>query len=160
MNKIRLRIASDFQLARTGLRRIMTVLDDVEVVAESELQASLLRQVQEIGPDVVLLDPAITKPQNAAAISQLLKQMHAKMVVMGTNENVGYLRSLMAAGVLAYVLRGANEEDLFLAIRTPHQGRYFIDPRLSDSLAQVLMSECSAKDSTKSAPLASERSKS
>lgn len=149
MNKIRLLIASDFELARTGLRRIVTVLEDVEVVAESELQTSLVQRVQEISPDVVLLDLAITRPQNAAAVSQLLKHRHAKVVVMGTSENVGYLRSLMAAGVLAYVLRSASAEDLFLAIRTAHQGRYFIDPRLSDSLAEVLMAGRPARASPK-----------
>lgn len=121
MNKIRLLIASDFRLARTGLRHIMNTLDDVEVVAESELQP-LLQRVQAMSPDVVLLDLAIPKPQNVPTVSQLLKHKQAKVVVMCANENVGYVRSMVAAGVLGYVLRSASEEELFSAIRTAHEG--------------------------------------
>jgi DNA-binding NarL/FixJ family response regulator len=138
MDKIRLLIASDFQLARTGLRQIVNALEDAEVVAESELQTAL-PQVQEIGPDVVLLDLAIPRPHNLPALSQVLKSHRAKVVVLSTNENVGYVRSLMAAGVHGYVLRSASVEELFLAIRTAHRGRHFIDPRLSDALAEILV---------------------
>lgn len=139
MNRIRLLIASDFQLARTGLRRIVNELEDAEVVAESELQTALPQKVQEIGPDVVLLDLAIPKPHNLPALSQVLQNKQAKVVVMSVNENVGYVRSLMVAGVHGYVLRSASPEELFLAIRTAHQGRYFIDSRLSDGLAEILV---------------------
>lgn len=147
MNKIRLLIASDFQLARLGLRQIVNTLGDAEVVAESELQTALPQKVQEIGPDVILLDLIIPRPHNLPALSQLLKNKQAKVVVMSTNENVGYVRSLMAAGVRGYVLRSASAEELFLAIRNAHQGHYFIDPRLSDALAEILVTGRPAESS-------------
>jgi DNA-binding NarL/FixJ family response regulator len=139
MNKIRLLIASDFQLARTGLHQIVNALEDAEVVAESELQTALPTKVQEIGPDVVLLDLAVPRPHNLPALSQVLKNKQIKVVVLSTNENIGYVRSLVAAGVHGYVLRSASAEELFMAIRTAHQGRYFIDSRLSDALAEMLV---------------------
>lgn len=139
MNKIRLLIASDFQLARTGLCHIVNALQDTEVVAESELLTALPQKVQEIGPDVVLLDLAIPRSHNLPALSQLLKTNHAKVVVMSTNENVGYVRSLVAAGVRGYVLRSATPEELLLAIQATNQGHYFIDPRLSDAVAEILI---------------------
>lgn len=139
MEKIRLLIASDFQLARMGLRQIVNALQGTEVVAESELQTALPKKVQEIGPDVVLLDLAVPKPHNLPALSQLLKNNEPKVVVMSTNENVGYVRSLMAAGVRGYVLRSASPEELLLAIQATNQGHYFIDPRLSDAVAEILI---------------------
>ena len=91
MNKIRLLIASDFRLARTGLRHIVNAVEDVEVIAESELQR-IFQQVEAISSDVVLLDLAISRPQNVPAVAQLLKNKQTKVVVMCTNENVGYAR--------------------------------------------------------------------
>jgi two-component system, NarL family, response regulator NreC len=139
MNKIRLLIASDFRLARSGLRQLVIGREDIEVVAESDLRTSL-QQVQESSPDVVLLDLPIPEPHNIPAVSQLLKDKQAKVVVMSANENVTYVRSLLAAGVLGYVLRSASEEELFSAIRTANNGRYFIDPQLSDAVADILVS--------------------
>lgn len=139
MNKIRLLIASDFRLPRIGLRQIVNAVADVEVIADSELQGALLEQVRQLGPDVVLLDLAIPRPNSLPALSRLLKDKPAKVVVISANENVAYVRSLLAAGVLGYVLRDASEQELFSAIRSASQGRYFIDPQLSDGLADVLM---------------------
>lgn len=139
MNKIRLLIASDFRLPRIGLRQIVNAVADVEVIADSDLQGLLLDRVRQVGPDVVLLDLAIPRPNSLPALSRLLKDKPAKVVVISANENVAYVRSLLAAGVLGYVLRDASEQELFSAIRSASQGRYFIDPQLSDGLADVLM---------------------
>lgn len=59
--------------------------------------------------------------------------------MIGSNENVAYVRAVLAAGVLGYVLRKASDQELFLAIRCACQGRHFIDPRLSNSLADILL---------------------
>lgn len=138
MNKIRLLIASDFRLTRIGLRQIVNAVNDVEVVAESEVRGSPQR-VQQLGPDVVLLELAIPRANSVPAVSRLLKDKQAKVVVISANENLSYVRSMLAAGVLGYVLRDANEEELFSAIRCASQGRYFIDPLLSDGVAEVLV---------------------
>lgn len=138
MNKIRLLIASDFRLPRIGLRQIANAAADVEVVADSDVQVSLTERVRQVGPDVVLLDLAIPRPHSLPALARLLKDKPA-VVVISANENVGYVRSMLAAGVLGYVLRNASEQELLAAIRSASQGRYFIDPQLSDSVAEVLM---------------------
>lgn len=63
---------------------------------------------------------------------------------MSSNENVAYVRAMLSAAVLGYVLRKATDEELFLAIRNPSQGRRYLGPRLSDSLSDVLLgkAEC------------------
>jgi two-component system response regulator NreC len=70
----------------------------------------------------------------------------ARVVVISSNENITYVRSMLTAGVLGYVLRKASDMELFLAIRTAFQGRRFIDPRLSDSLADVLLNRTSGNN--------------
>ena len=139
MNKIRLLIASDFRLARIGLRQIVNGVADVEVVADSEVHGSLLQQIQQLSPDVILLELSTPRANSLPAVSRLLKDKQAKVVVISANENLSYVRSMLAAGVLGYVLRDAGEEELFSAIRSASQGRYFIDPQLSDGLAEVLV---------------------
>jgi DNA-binding NarL/FixJ family response regulator len=61
------------------------------------------------------------------------------VVVVAANENLAYVRSLLAAGVMGYVLRKAESEELILAIRNACSGRRYIDPRLSDGVAEVLL---------------------
>lgn len=140
MRKIRLLIASDFRLPRIGLRQIVNAAaEDVEVVADSELHGKLQDQVQQVAPDVVLLELAVPKATSQPALSRLLKEKQAKVVVLSANQNVSYVRSLLAVGVLGYVLRDASEEELFAAIRSASQGRHFIDPQLSDGVAEVLL---------------------
>jgi two-component system response regulator NreC len=69
-----------------------------------------------------------------------------RVVVISSNENITYVRSMLTAGVLGYVLRKASDTELFLAIRNAYQGRRFIDPRLSDSLADVLLNKARANN--------------
>ena len=49
------------------------------------------------------------------------------------------MRSLLAAGVLGYVLRKASQEELFEAVRNAHSGMRYLDPRLSDGMAEMLL---------------------
>lgn len=147
MNKIRLLIASDFRLPRIGLRQIVNAVADVEVVADAEVHDSLLQKVQQLGPDVVLLELATPKANSLPAVSRLLKDKQARVVVISANQNVSYVRSMLAAGVLGYVLRDATEEELFFAIRSASAGKHFIDSQLSDGVADVLINRSKASGS-------------
>jgi two-component system, NarL family, response regulator NreC len=63
----------------------------------------------------------------------------AAVVVLSSNENPSYVRSLLAIGIRAYVARSASNAELHEAIRTVHRGRRYLDPRLSDSITDMLV---------------------
>jgi DNA-binding NarL/FixJ family response regulator len=140
MNKTRLLIVSDYRLTRTGLRQMLNSVADFDVVAETDNPGQVKEVGQRSPADVVVFEITIPGPHGLRMAAKLLEEMpDRRLVVISSNENITYVRSMLTAGVLGYVLRKASDTELFLAIRNAHQGRRFIDPRLSDSLADVLL---------------------
>ncbi|HKU22444.1 MAG TPA: response regulator transcription factor [Terriglobales bacterium] len=142
MDKIRLLLVSDYRLTRTGLRQMLNQVPDFEVVAETDSPGQVKECLQRSAPDVIVLEITIPGPHGLRTAAKLAQET-GRVVVISSNENITYVRSMLNAGVLGYVLRKASDTELFLALRNAHQGRRYIDPRLSDSLADVLLGRSS-----------------
>lgn len=138
MDKIRLLLVSDYRLTRTGLRQMLNQVPDFEVVAETDNPGQVRESLQRSTPDVIVLEITIPGPHGLRTAAKLAQET-GRVVVISSNENITYVRSMLNAGVLGYVLRKASDTELFLAVRNAQQGRRYIDPRLSDSLADVLL---------------------
>lgn len=147
-DKIRILIASDYCLTRTGLRQLLNQASEFQVIAETDMPKDLAEMQSEYSPDAVVLVPGIQELLYPAI--QVRQSPHSRVVLISNNESVAYVRAMLSAGVLGYILRKASEQELFLAIRNAHQGRRFIDPRLSDCLADVLLGR---DEHTSEAPL-------
>ena len=145
MTKIRLLIVSDYRLTRTGLRQMLNLVSDFEVVAETDNPGQVNEIATRSGADVVLLEITIPGPHGLRTAAKLVEEAGgARVVIISSNENISYVRSMLGAGVLGYVLRKASDTDLFVAIRNAYQKRRFIDPRLSDSVADMLLGKDSS----------------
>jgi two-component system, NarL family, response regulator NreC len=144
MPKIRLLIVSDYRLTRAGLRQMLNLLPDFEVVAETDSPAQAKEVCGRCAPDVILLEITVPGPHGLRTAAKLVEVVpNCRVVVISSNENITYVRSMLTVGVRGYVLRTADATELFLAIRNAYQGRRFIDPRLSDSLADLLLGSTS-----------------
>ena len=133
-------IASDHPLSRTGLRHVLKPASDLEIVAEADAPGPVGELCRKFSPAVVVFEitvPGMSGLRTCAALAQAA--LPARTVVVANNENVEYVRSLLATGVVGYVLRKANQEELLLAIRHAASGQRYIDPRLSDGMADVLL---------------------
>jgi two-component system response regulator NreC len=140
MDKIRLLIVSDYRLTRTGLRQMLNSVADFEVIAETENPGQVKEVTQRYPADVIVFEITVPGIHGLRTAAKLLEETpNRRLVVISSNENITYVRSMLSAGVLGYVLRKASDTELFLAIRNAHQGRRFLDPRLSDSVADLLM---------------------
>ena len=147
MDKIRLLLVSDYRLTRTGFRQMLVSVPDFEVAAETDNPAQAKEIAQRTGASVIILENTIPGPHGLRIAAQMAEEVaEARVVVISSNENITYVRSMLTAGVLGYVLRKASDTELFLAIRNAFQGRRFIDPRLSDSLVGVLLSRTSGNN--------------
>lgn len=137
---IRILIASDHVLSRTGLREMLKMVPDCAVVAEGDASEEVNVLSRKFSPSVVVFE--ITAPGESglrAAAALVDAARPARIVVVAGNENMYYVRSLLAAGVLGYVLRKASQEELFEAVRNAHSGMRYLDPRLSDGMAEMLL---------------------
>ena len=140
MEKIRVLIASDYRSTRTGLRKMLGSVPDFDVIGEAESVPQVGDAYREFSPDIVLLEVSAPGPLGLRATAQLLQDFPtARLVLLTTNENLSYVRSIMASGALGYVLKRATEAEMYLALKTAFRGRRYLDPRLSDSLYEVLL---------------------
>lgn len=143
-SKIRVLIADDHAILRTGLRMLIDAQADMTVVAEAQNGNEVIQAVQQSSPDVMILD--ITMPERGGlhAIRDVLKHRPATRILLLTmHEEVAYLRTALAAGARGYVLKKSVDADLLSAIRAVFKGRTYVDSELASELIQHTMPQVS-----------------
>ena len=133
---IRVVIVDDHQVVRQGLRTFLDLQDDIAVVGEAGDGAAALQVVEQLAPDVVLMD--IMMPQlDGIEATRRLKEVHPEIGVIVLTSFAGDQQVLPAleAGASSYLLKDVTPEDLVDAVRAVHRG----EPRLHpDALRKVM----------------------
>jgi DNA-binding NarL/FixJ family response regulator len=135
---IRILIADDHGIVRSGLRMLIDRQSDMEVVAEADDGVAALEAAQAKRPDVAVLDvsmPRMTGLQAARAIRSHVPDTRVLLLSMHDDER--YFLEGLEAGAAGYVLKRAADTDLIEAVRTVAGGRSF----LSDEAQRTLMDE-------------------
>jgi DNA-binding NarL/FixJ family response regulator len=139
---IRVLLADDQPLVRTGFRMILESESDMEVVGEAGDGADAVRQAARLRPDVVVMDIQMPITDGIAATAQIAAAGHARVLILTTfhlDENVvGALRG----GASGFLLKDVDAGRLIEAIRIVHAGEAIVDPvvtrRLLDRFAHRL----------------------
>jgi DNA-binding NarL/FixJ family response regulator len=132
MAKLRVYLADDHAVVRSGLKALINAQPDMEVSGEAGDGRTACDQVQELQPDVVVMDVSMPKLNGAQATVQLKQACpKVKVLALTVHEDKGYLRLLLEAGASGYVLKRAAAEDLIHAIRTVAAGGLYLDPALA-----------------------------
>lgn len=131
MNKIKILITDDHAIVRDGLRQLLSGQMDMEVVGEAEDGKQCLAKVKNLHPDVTILDIAMPQLTGLEVIS-LIKESVPKtqIVVLSMHSKETYVRQVLAAGALGYVLKASPSSDILEAIRAAHRGEYFLSSKL------------------------------
>ena len=130
---IRIWIADDHAVFRSGLRALLDKEPDLEVVGESGNGFDTIRAIEERDIDVLILDitmPGLPGPKVAEAV--LKKKPGLIIVVLTMHEDEYYLQELFRLGVRAYVLKKSTGTDVVQAIRVAKKGNEYIDPALTN----------------------------
>ncbi len=135
---IRVLVASDHQISRSGLGQVLKTTDTFDVIGQTGIEG-VIEAVRKLAPNVVLLE--VTRPACGLAVLSRVREgiPNAQVVVLSTNENAIFVRSALASGALGYVLKDALESELFHALTLAARGRHYLDPRLSDSVSDLLL---------------------
>jgi DNA-binding NarL/FixJ family response regulator len=132
--KLRILIADDHAILRSGLRMLINAQADLEVVAEAVDGEEAVRLAKEIEPDLALVDLSMPGMGGIKAIEQLRTvSPKTRILVLTMHDEYAYLRSVLAAGGSGYVVKRAADSELLSAIRTVAQGRSYIDVSLADT---------------------------
>ncbi len=156
-SKIRVLIADDHAILRSGLRMLIDAQADMMVVAEAQDGNEAITIAGKMTPDIVILDVTMPERGGLHAIHDILKLNPGTRILMLTmHEELAYLRTALAAGVSGYVLKKSVDADLLSAIRAVHKGRTYVDSELSSELIQHALPE-RARSGTKLTEVLSER---
>ena len=135
MSRIRLVIADDHPVVRAGLHEMLSSQADFEIVGEASNGVEAVAQVLHVQPDVVLMDLRMTLLDGAAATEAIRarRPQTAVLVLTSYESNADILRAI-EAGAMGYLLKDAQKDELFTAVRTVAQGKAVFAPTVATRL--------------------------
>jgi DNA-binding NarL/FixJ family response regulator len=130
---IRVLLADDQQLVRTGFRLILSAEPDIEVVGEAGDGATTVRNARRIRPDVTLMDVRMPGMDGISATRQLTGQTPppTRVLVLTTFDVDSYVYDALRAGASGFLLKNAPPEELIRAIRLIAAGEALLDPAVT-----------------------------
>jgi DNA-binding NarL/FixJ family response regulator len=135
MSAVRLLLADDHTLVRAGLRKLLEMQAQCEVVGEAADGIALLELAATLQPDVVLLDIAMPGLNGLQATERLLQtRPDLKIMVLSMHQNEEYVRQALRLGAVAYLLKDAAPLELELALQAVLRGETYLSPAVSSAV--------------------------
>jgi len=135
MNKIRLLLIEDNRLLRDGIMSILKPHKDIIVIAASGDGANTLLKIQQLKPNIVLLDLGL-RSQNSLRVVEIVKKdfPNAKIIVMDLAPVQADILQYVKAGANGFILKDASLNDFLVTIRAVAEGSTVLPPLLVNSL--------------------------
>lgn len=147
MAKIRLILADDHAVVRSGLRMLLEAQPDIEIVAEAESGRQAVEKVRKMRPDVVLMDVQMPELNGIEATQQIKKVApETAILALTMHEDDQYFFEMLHSGASGYVPKRAAPDELVTAIRTVARGEIFLYPSLATRLVQDYLKRADADD--------------
>lgn len=132
MPKIRVLIADDHALMRDGIKALLNLTPDIEVIGEATDGRQAIDRCRELKPDVVLMDIAMPGLGGLEATLELNREApKTRVLVLTQYDDLEYVRRFLKIGVAGYVLKRMLGADLASAIRSAAQGGLVLDPKVA-----------------------------
>jgi DNA-binding NarL/FixJ family response regulator len=142
MRKIKVLIADDHTLVRQGIRSLLALAADIEIVGEAADGRQAIEKVRQLAPDVVLMDLAMPRMGGLEATRRIRKEFPATKVIAVTQyDDSEYVVPVIEAGARGFVTKMASPLELASAIQVVNGGDSFLSP----SAAAILVEECQLK---------------
>lgn len=138
-NRIRILVVDDHFVVRMGLVAAINTENDMIVVAEASDAQQALEQYRLHRPDLVLMDLRMPEIDGVAATALLCRETPpARVIVFSSFSGDENVRRALAAGAHAYVIKSGPHAELVVAIRSVHDGKFYLPPALAAEMAQHL----------------------
>lgn len=145
MEPIRILIADDHAVIRSGLRLLLDAQADMEVVGEAGTGEETVAKTEALEPDILLLDIAMPGLNGLEAARQVRQRVpQVRIIVLTMYDDDAYLRQFLEIGAAGYVLKKAADTELVNAIQAVHRGEPFIYPSLMGQLIDSYLKQPSS----------------
>ena len=135
MNRITVLLADDHMLVREGLRKILDLERDLEVVGEAEDGRQAVALVNKLRPAVVLMDIAMPLLNGLEATRQVLKAVPGtKVLILSAHSDDAYVKDAIESGAQGFLLKQISSRDVCRAIREVEKGNTFFSPSIAQRL--------------------------
>ncbi|MDE5414032.1 MAG: response regulator transcription factor [Bacillaceae bacterium] len=132
---IRIVIIDDHQLFREGVKRILAMEDNFDVVAEGEDGEQALALVEEHRPDVILMDINMPKVNGMEATRDLIqKYPDVKVLILSIHDDESYVTHVLKTGAAGYLLKEMDADALIQAVKVVGEGGAYIHPKVTHNL--------------------------
>ncbi|BFH14348.1 DNA-binding response regulator [Paenibacillus dendritiformis] len=140
---IKVMIADDQEIVREGLKMILSLYEkeEVSVIGEAPNGRVLLEQLEEMNPDVILMDIRMPEMDGITA-AQLVKERHpqTKIIILTTFDEDEYIIQGLKNGVEGYILKDSSSGDLLNAIKTVYAGSVLLNPKVTERMVEAISS--------------------
>ena len=137
MAALRILLADDHTVLRSGLRHMLGSHADFTVVGEAANGLEAIEQARMLKPDLILLDLSMPGIGGLDALVRIRSELPwVKVLVLTMHDDPGYVRHSLAAGAVGYVLKTAADEELLTALRVVANGGTYVYPTLASRALQ------------------------
>jgi len=135
MPPTRVLIADDHPLIRSGLRALLGREKEFEVVGEAADGYQALELVEQLKPDVVMLDVSMPRLNGIDVAKKISATTPStRIIIVSIHSDESYVLRALNVGARAYILKDSAEDDLIRAVRSVHAGKSFFSPAISRML--------------------------
>jgi two-component system response regulator NreC len=147
VDKIRILMVDDHAIMREGIRALLGIHDDIEVVGEASEGREAVEKAQELMPDMVIMDIAMPGMDGLEATRRIRKKTpKIKVLILTQHDNKEYILSVIKAGASGYVPKRALGSELVSAIRAVRQGDSFLYPSAAAALIEDYLQQAGEED--------------
>lgn len=152
---IRLLIADDHQVFRSGLSALLSREKDLLVVAEAGTGPEVLEQLEQCETDVLILDLSMPGGLSGPQIAETALERYPRLriLVLTMHEDPYYLSEMFRVGVRGFLLKKAGAEDVVKALRAVARGEYHVDAALGGQAMSALVTPATSQRESRLAML-------
>lgn len=131
--RIRIIIADDHKMVREGLRSLLEKQPDMEVIGEAENGRTMLKLVQDMSPNMIIMDVAMPDLNGIEATQKVMAKMPSvKVLALSMYSDKRFVAGMLRAGALGYLLKDCAFDELVRAVHTVIAGQIYLSPAIAE----------------------------
>lgn len=147
MEKIKVLVADDHTILRQGIKALLDNQEGIEVVGEAKDGREAIKTIEEVFPDVILMDIAMPGLNGLEATRRIKKKFpKIKVVVLTMHANEEYIFQILKAGADGYLVKETAFQDLISAINAVCKGEAFMSPSISKTVIHNYMQRAKGEE--------------